>query len=82
MQHKTPYYNDGRHEIVTLPAGSLPGVLLYRLQSLDVESMNHAEVFGLAGGVSFMFVNDDGKRFIKKISDMSYTLTNSELSNR
>jgi len=34
--------------------------------------MNHAEVFGLAGGVSFMFVNDDGKRFIKKISDMSY----------
>ncbi len=26
----------------------------------------------LIGGVSRMFVNDEGKRFIKKISDMSY----------
>jgi probable phosphoglycerate mutase len=39
---------------------------------LDVETLNGAEIFGLAGGVSRMFINDDGKRFIKKISDMSY----------
>ena len=39
---------------------------------LDIESINAFEIFGLAGGVSYMFENDNGKRFIKKISDMSY----------
>lgn len=28
--------------------------------------------FGFAGGVSFMYVNDEGKRIIKKLSDMSF----------
>ena len=37
----------------------------------DVESLNDFEIFGLAGGVSHMIVNDEGKRFIKRISDMS-----------
>ena len=39
---------------------------------LNVDSMNNGEIFGLAGGVSHMFVNNEGKRFIKRISDMSY----------
>lgn len=39
---------------------------------LDVESINQLEVFGLAGGVSLMIENDNGKRLIKKLSDMSY----------
>jgi len=38
----------------------------------DVETMNACEMFGLSGGVSYMFVNDEGKRFVKRVSDMSY----------
>ena len=39
---------------------------------LNVESINSGEIFGLAGGVSQMFENHEGKRFIKRVSDMSY----------
>ena len=39
---------------------------------LDIETLNACEIFGLTGGVSHMIVNDDGKRFIKRVSDMSY----------
>ena len=39
---------------------------------MDIEMLNKSEIFGLAGGVSFMQETDDGKRFIKLISDMSY----------
>ncbi len=39
---------------------------------LDVVSLNQAEMFGLAGGVTFMFENNEGKHFIKHMSDMSY----------
>ena len=39
---------------------------------LNVETINTSEMFGLAGGVSYMFENNEGKRFIKKLSDMSY----------
>lgn len=39
---------------------------------VDVEDINGCELFGLSGGVSYMFVNNEGKRFIKRISDMSY----------
>lgn len=34
--------------------------------------LNQFELFGMAGGVSFMLQNDEGKRFIKKMSDLSY----------
>ncbi len=39
---------------------------------MDVEMLNQLEFFGMAGGVSFMLQNDEGKRFIKKMSDLSY----------
>ena len=29
-------------------------------------------MLGLSGGVSYMFENNEGKRVIKRISDMSY----------
>ena len=58
--------------IIIVSHGDLLSVFNAMFLGLDVESMNQAEMFGLAGGVSFMFENNDGKRFIKKISDMSY----------
>ena len=39
---------------------------------MDVETVNQFRTFGMAGGVSFMFQNDEGKRFIKKMNDLSY----------
>ena len=58
--------------IIIVSHGDLLSVFNAMFLRLDVESLNQAEMFGLAGGVSFMFENNDGKRFIKKISDMSY----------
>ena len=58
--------------IILVSHGDLLSVFNTMFLGLDVESLNGAEIFGLAGGVSRMFINDEGKRFIKKISDMSY----------
>lgn len=58
--------------IIIVSHGDLLSVFNSMWLGLEVESLNNAEIFGFAGGVSFMFENDDGKRIIKKISDMSY----------
>ncbi len=60
--------------IIIVSHGDLLSVFNAMFLGLDVESLHSAELFGLAGGVSFMFVNNEGKRFIKRISDMSYIL--------
>ncbi|MGN0628008.1 MAG: hypothetical protein ACI4IW_00035 [Oscillospiraceae bacterium] len=39
---------------------------------LEAEALNSAEMFGAACGVSFMSETSSGKRFINRISDMSY----------
>ena len=71
-----PFFDEvmGNEEenIIIVSHGDLLSVFNGMFLGLDVESLNHCELFGLAGGVSFMFENDEGKRFIKKISDMSY----------
>jgi broad specificity phosphatase PhoE len=41
---------------------------------LDVEELNYIDIFGVAGGVSFFYENEGGKRIIKRISDKSYTI--------
>lgn len=58
--------------IIIVSHGDLLSVFNSMWLGLEVESLNNAEIFGFAGGVSFMFENDDEKRIIKKISDMSY----------
>lgn len=58
--------------IIIVSHGNLLSVFNTMFLGLDVETLNNVEVFGLAGGVSRMFENNEGKRFIKKISDMSY----------
>ena len=64
--------NSQEENIMIVSHGDLLSVFNAMFLGLDIEMLNHAEMFGLAGGVSFMFINDDGKRFIKKISDLSY----------
>lgn len=40
---------------------------------LEVEMLNQCDLFGMAAGVSFLYQNNDGKRIIKRLSDMSYS---------
>jgi Fructose-2,6-bisphosphatase len=39
---------------------------------MDVTELNSRELTGGAGGVSFFYENEKGKRIIKRLSDMSY----------
>ena len=63
---------DDSENILIVSHGDLLSVFNAMFLGLNVESINHGEIFGLAGGVSQMFENNEGKRFIKRISDMSY----------
>ena len=63
---------DDSENILIVSHGDLLSVFNAMFLGLSVESINNGEIFGLAGGVSQMFENNDGKRYIKRISDMSY----------
>lgn len=58
--------------IIIVSHGDLLSVFNTMFLNLPVESIDNAEMWGLSGGVSFMFESDDGKRYIKRMSDMSY----------
>lgn len=58
--------------VVVVSHGDLLSVWNAMFLGMDVDALNQFELFGMAGGVSFMFQNDEGKRFIKKMSDLSY----------
>lgn len=61
-----------KDNIIIVSHGDLLSVFNAMFMGLEVESINDVEMFGLPGGVSYMFENDEGKRYIKRISDMSY----------
>ena len=63
---------DNSENILIVSHGDLLSVFNVMFLGLNVESINNGEIFGLAGGVSQMVENNEGKRFIKRISDMSY----------
>ena len=58
--------------VIIVSHGDLLSVFNSMFLGLGVETLNSCEVFGLAGGVSQMIVRDDGKRIIRRISDMSF----------
>lgn len=64
--------SNDEENIIVVSHGDLLSVFNAMFLGLDIETLNGCEIFGLSGGVSYMFQNDDGKRFIKRISDMSY----------
>ena len=64
--------SNDEENIIIVSHGDLLSVFNSMFLGLEVETINVGEICGLAGGVSFMFENDEGKRFIKRISDMSY----------
>lgn len=58
--------------IIIVSHGDLLSVFNTMFLGLSIETINTSEMSGLAGGVSHMFENNEGKRFIKRMSDMSY----------
>ena len=58
--------------IVIVSHGDLLSAFNAMFLGLGAESMDFCELFGFAGGVSQMIVRDDGRRVIKRISDMSF----------
>lgn len=58
--------------IIIISHGDLLSVFNTMFLGLSIETMNTSEMFGLVGGVSYMFENKERKRFIKRMSDMSY----------
>lgn len=76
-----PFFHNiisGKEEnIIIVSHGDLLSVFNAMWLGLDAESLNQFELFGLAGGVSYMFQDPNGKRFIKKLSDMSYIANDS-----
>ena len=64
--------SNDEENIIIVSHGDLLSVFNTMFLGLDVETIYACEMFGLAGGVSYMFENSEGKRFIKRISDMSY----------
>lgn len=71
-----PFFNKlmaSEHEnIIIVSHGDLLSVFNTMWLGLEVKTLNKSELFGLAGGVTFMEETADGKRFIKRMSDMSY----------
>ncbi|MBQ7875603.1 MAG: histidine phosphatase family protein [Oscillospiraceae bacterium] len=59
-------------KIIIVSHGDLLSVFNAMWLGLPVESLEKTEIFGVSGGVSFLFENAEGKRFIKKMSDTSY----------
>ena len=73
-----PFFNEimenDEENIIIVSHGGLLSVFNTMFQGLPVESLNTCELSGLAGGVSRMFVDDSGKRFIKRMGDLSFIL--------
>lgn len=58
--------------IIVVSHGDLLSVFNAMFMGLEVESINDCELFGLAGGVSHLIIQDSGKRLIRGMSDLSY----------
>ena len=60
--------------IIIVSHGDLLSVWNLMFLGLGVESFYEADIRGSVGGVSHMIIDDEGKRHVRHISDMSYIL--------
>ncbi|GFP76589.1 histidine phosphatase family protein [Clostridium fungisolvens] len=63
---------DNHENIIIVSHGDTLSVFNAMWLGLDIEMLNKCDLFGMAGGVSFMNENQDGKHIIRRLSDMSY----------
>jgi probable phosphoglycerate mutase len=64
--------NDENENIILVSHGDTLSIFNAIWLGLKPEALNTCDLFGMAGGVSFFYVNADGKHIIKRLSDMSY----------
>lgn len=73
-----PFFNgimeNDEENILIVSHGDLLSLFNAMFLGLPAESLNTCELSGLAGGVSRMYVDDNGKRFIKRMGDLSFLL--------
>ena len=65
---------DDHDNIIIVSHGDLLSVWNAMFLGMTVEELNRCELFGMAGGVSQMTVNQDGKRLIRRIGDLSFQI--------
>lgn len=58
--------------IIIVSHGDLLSIFNAMWLKMPAEALNSIDLFGLAGGVSWMFENNEGKRMIRRMSDLSY----------
>ena len=70
-----PFYDsimaDDTENIMIVSHGGLLSIFYSMFIGMEPESLNNGDIHGLSGGVSHMIVSDDGRHFVKRISDMS-----------
>ena len=81
-----PLFNElmdsGDENIILVSHGDLLSIFNVMWLGLPVEAMNSLDLYGMAGGVSFLHVAEDradpgtakGKRVIRRMSDMSFVM--------
>lgn len=71
-----PFFDEimgnGEETIILVSHGDLLSVFNAMFLGLEAENLNSFELFGMAGGVSVMLHTDEGKRLIKRMSDLSF----------
>jgi probable phosphoglycerate mutase len=73
-----PFYEEimacNDENIIIVSHGDLLSIWNAMYLGLPAESFYEVDIHGPAGGVSHMFIGDDGKHFVRHINDMSYIL--------
>lgn len=71
-----PFYNDimssDDENIIIVSHGDTLSIFNAMWLGLKPDDLNNCDLFGFAGGVSHFIEDDNGKRIIKRLSDMSY----------
>lgn len=63
---------DEHKNIIIVSHGDTLSIFNAMWIGLDIEMLNKCDLLGMAGGISFMNENQDGKHIIRRLSDMSY----------
>ena len=74
----SPFYEEvmanKEENIIIVSHGDLLSIWNAMYLGLTVESFYEVDIHGPAGGVSHMYIGDDGKHRVRHINDMSYVL--------
>lgn len=71
-----PFFNEimtsVKENFIIVSHGDLLSVFNTMFLKLGVETLNSSELFGTAGGVSFLIEHDNGKRVVNRMGDLSF----------